>query len=257
MENNTYSAKDIIFGLQEEYVKIIQELEKINQYIELCNPKVQKPVWYRSLDGDGIFTDLTIEKTRLEKIWQEIKEKLNLDIAGKNLVRISKKYDYEIKKKKEYIAIKDKEGLAKQIDKIYSYEFTKQKEIGLNYNEPQGSNFHLAADPLDVSIIERNQEEELSPIKGSIIANYTENMDTININLVTGRENGVDLSKFLNARFKKEEVPQYYRDIIEAGEDIQRELIIPKEQSIIYERTKYAITREPKKLILTKIKHTN
>ena len=91
MENNTYSAKDIIFGLQEEYVKIIQELEKINQYIELCSPKVQKPVWYRSLDGDGIFTDLTIEKTRLEKIWQEIKEKLNLDIAGKNLVRISKK----------------------------------------------------------------------------------------------------------------------------------------------------------------------
>ena len=257
MENNTYSAKDIIFGLQEEYVKIIQELEKINQYIELCSPKVQKPVWYTHPHGDGIYTHLIIEKTRLEKAWQEIKEKLDIGIVGKNLVEILKRYDYEPKIRNKYIEIKDKEGLAKQIDKIYSYEIAKPKEIELDYNEQQASNLFLAIEQIGVSVLEFNQEKEISLLKKSIRATYTGNIDTINIVTNCRRKDRIDLSKFLNARFKKEEVPQYYRDIIEAGEDIQRELIIPKEQSIIYERTKYAITREPKKLILTKIKHTN
>ena len=245
MNKNSYTFKDILFGLRCEYLKLEQQLSELNKYILMDDNNIDDMYFHliHSYSGDKVQMLCTIydKKNKIEKILERIG--YYIGICPSHKVSFVDNMDgvYNIL---DYPFIVDKfriEEFSQYIYDIFNSEFGKNIKFihsGIGYDNLP----FLSVHPGYISLYLNGYVSlEYNPHKGDYIHLY-------------GYKNGIadeKIDTILNMNFPKGKFPEYYQYLIESYSSMDKEYdiigILKHHKKIDLE-----IIDEPKKMILRK-----
>ncbi len=133
-----YSYIQVLLALREEYIKNELELNKLKQYIELHDEKVED-YYFRCVSSsiNTLILDRTVIKSRIRRIVEEINGKIDLSMIDK--VQKNAEGNYIIQEGiYKTPTIIDQEGFNEQVDKILNSPFIMDSS---NQNVPVGDGY--------------------------------------------------------------------------------------------------------------------
>lgn len=235
--NETYTAKQILFGLRKEYIEVEKHLTELKKYVNVSK-KVENFYFQIAGNPSELFLNLRKKKNLLEKL----KMFLGLYIYGTtnyNVTNgINNSYYY---KKKEICNISNQEELNKKIEQIVQTDFFKNilanNHISIPCNENEINTILITAGYIGFL----NGINEIYPH-----LDYYPNSDELIMKNVEKIITPDDIFKLLNLTFDRSYLNEYHHNIL----DNYKEKEIDIDDCFISNEAKLEIIEEPKKLIL-------
>jgi len=242
--NDSYSFKDILFGLMNEYLLVQQQLDDLNKFINLEENNLEKVCFYLSdsyLDKIKIRCILYDRKNKLEKVLEKIRMQLGIfpNYKTSDIFKINGLYSME-----KYFDI---------IDKTKKEEFNQSINHILNTDFVKNLRFiHYGVGYDDIPFLSLNTTYICWILNGYASLNFNPYKDNyINIHSFKGILTRDKIEGIFNSRFSKNRLPIYYQNIIDNSSCFDKPLDIVGDLG--YSKTcDFEFMEESKRLVLRK-----
>ena len=245
MNKDSYTLKDILFGLRYEYLKLWEQLNELNKYILMDENNIDNVYFHliHSYPEDEVRMLCTIydRKNKIEKMLEKIKIQLGIYPNYKVSYVDNKDGFYNIL---DYPFIVDNSKIdefTQDIYDIFNSEFGSNIKFihsGIGYDNLP----FLSVHPGYISFYLNGYASlEYNPHKGDYVHMY-------------GYKNGITNDKIdtiLNIDFPKKIFPEYYQCLIESYSSTNKECAIIGDIKH-HKKIDLEIIDEPKKMILRK-----
>ena len=245
MTTNTYTLKEILFGLRDEYLNITSKIKELENLLQLENSSYEKAsimlIKIHNKEVTKLYCYLYERKNKLEKIIDPILKKLGIYL-GDNVFAIEEQNNqYTIQKHSEIIS--NKKEFNEKVIKILNEDFSKN-----------------SANIYDGTVYDYDYKPFLSVIPGDIYASTSNEIqleyipsrdEFIHIHSFKGKLTKERIENIFNWNFSKNKFPEYYQQIIETSDKINKKLEIIDDHNYSKDIS-FEIIEEPQKLILKK-----
>lgn len=243
--NNSYSFKDILFGLRDEYLLLQQQLDTLKKYINLEENNLEDISFYLSHqyseDEVKMLCTLYDKKSKIEKKLEWIKIQLGIYPKYRSSYINENNGEYVIEKYPEIIDKDKKQEFNQSVFYIFNTEFVKNVRYinsGTGYNDIPFLSLH----PSYIYLSQNKYASlEFNPCKGDYISLYS----------FRGLLSKDKMENMFNMEFSKERFPEYYQNLIENSSYIDKPVDIVGDFGYS-KRGFFEIIDESKRLVLRK-----
>lgn len=245
MIKETYTFKEILFGLRNEYLRITSQLNSLQKYLHLKENGFESINFQILKNSDNqeisLMCILIDRQTKLEKLlYRFIK---NLGIYPDNQIDYIKELedDFVFCNYHQLLKVESQKEFTRDIINIYNDEFIQNMQntfYGVGYeNVP-----YLSLLPHSIYISEANHLAiDYDLTKG----------DYLHINSIHHKISNELIEASFNMTIPKRRIPEYYQNIIESSETKDNQIDIIGDING-FQTVNLKIIEEPKKLILKK-----
>lgn len=242
---NTYTFKQIIFALRQEYIEIEKQLSELNKYINVSN-KVEHFYFYIAGNPCELFLYLDMKRNLLEKLEVLLGTYIYGTTTYNVTAGIKDRYYYN---KQEICSILYQEELNKKIEKIVQTDFFKNIVANNHTSIPCNENEinHLIITSQHIGLINgfngNHPYLDYYPIYDELVMINKEKNITFD-----------DIFKLLSLSINRNYLNNYHHKILDNYEE--KEIDIDIDDNFNSNVAKLKIIEEPKRLILKPKKNT-